>query len=128
MVCNDNCPNYVLPNVFTPNGDGYNDAFGAFNQTNLPSEDEPGSMMPDLSKCPRFVRAVNFTVYSRWGKEVFKAISAGENSLFINWNGKNSDGSDAPAGTYYYVAEVTFDVLNPRESVRILKGWIQLIR
>jgi len=128
MVCNDNCPNYVLPNVFTPNGDGYNDVFGAFNQTNLPSEDEPGSMLPDLSKCPRFVRAVNFMVYNRWGKEVFKATSAGENSLFINWNGKNSDGSDASAGTYYYVAEVTYDVLNPRESVRILKGWIQLVR
>ncbi|HPW64335.1 MAG TPA: hypothetical protein PLJ13_18715, partial [Cyclobacteriaceae bacterium] len=25
-VCNDNCPYYLLPNVFTPNDDGYNDS------------------------------------------------------------------------------------------------------
>lgn len=127
-VCNDNCPNYVLPNVFTPNGDGFNDFFGAFNQSNIQDENDPDNPEGDLSKCPRFVRAVNFTIFNRWGKEVFKANSAGESSLFINWNGKHNDGSDAPAGTYYYIAEVTFDVLNPDESVRVLKGWLQLIR
>ena len=28
-ICFDNCPEFVLPNVFTPNNDGNNDAFQA---------------------------------------------------------------------------------------------------
>ena len=31
IVCNDNCPNYELPNTFTPNVDGINETYAAFN-------------------------------------------------------------------------------------------------
>ncbi|WP_461131938.1 T9SS type B sorting domain-containing protein, partial [Spirosoma aerophilum] len=48
LVCNEACPSLVLPNVFTPNGDGKNDVFAPL-------------------KCPRFVERIEFVVYNRWG-------------------------------------------------------------
>jgi len=127
-VCNDNCPNYVLPNIFTPNGDTYNDVFAAFNPSNIVNENGGGGSTIDLSKCPRFVRSVNLTIINRWGKEVFHSTAAGDNSLYLSWNGKLQDGSDAPAGMYYYIAEVTFDLLDTDNSVKVYKGWVQLLR
>ncbi len=38
-VCNDNCPYYELPNVFTPNGDNCNDLFSAYSDRNLSGEE-----------------------------------------------------------------------------------------
>ena len=55
----NNCPQYVLPNVFTPNDDGKNDYFSPFFSD--------GSITDfDYSNCPRFVRKVNipFDVYA----------------------------------------------------------------
>ncbi|MDE0471795.1 MAG: gliding motility-associated C-terminal domain-containing protein, partial [Ekhidna sp.] len=43
IICNDNCPQYLLPNVFTPNNDGFNDTF-------RPLEGD--------GQCPRFVNSV----------------------------------------------------------------------
>ena len=121
IVCNDNCPNYVLPNVFTPNGDNINDTFTAF-------DDSFGVENFDQANCPRFVRKVDFTVYNRWGKQVFRFESGGENSILIEWDGRSSDGNQLSSGVYYYVAEVTFDVRVEAESTQTLNGWIQLLR
>jgi gliding motility-associated-like protein len=66
-----------IPNVFTPNNDGYNDEFYV---RNLPPE---GSKL---------------TVTNRWGKVVY------ENN---NYNDKNLwNGSSQPEGTYFYRLEV----------------------
>ena len=46
-VCVDNCPFYFLPNVFSPNQDGTNDAFQAFPW--------------------KFVDSVDVRIHSRWG-------------------------------------------------------------
>ena len=124
MVCSDNCPNFQLPNVFTPNNDAYNNLFTVFNS---PSEfDAVGEIIED--RCPRFVEFVNFKVFNRWGNEVYAFNSAGENSIFINWDGRSSDGKALPAGVYYYVAEVTFDVLDKANAIQEFKGWVQIIR
>ena len=125
-VCNDNCPNYELPNVFTPNNDGFNDFFQAFDEGPI-DENDTTTISTEIS-CPRFVENVKFMVYNRWGKMVFEFESTGENSILIKWDGKSNDGVLLPSAVYYYAAEVTFDVLDPRQSQRVLNGWIHLIR
>ncbi len=120
LVCNDNCPNYVLPNVFTPNGDGFNDVFNAFNDIDDPEM--------DLALCPRFVNKVTFTVFGRNGKVLFNYESGGENSILIGWNGRANDGTQLPSGTYYYSADIEFDVLDPELRDQVLKGWLDILR
>ncbi len=113
-VCNDNCPRYLLPNLFTPNDDDVNETFIPFT---------------DPERCPRFVESVEFTVYNRWGKEVFEYSSdGGENTIFINWDGRTTQGEELSSGVYYYVARVRFVRLRPEDSVEEIKGWVQVLR
>jgi gliding motility-associated-like protein len=116
IVCVDNCPYYELPNAFTPNGDGSNDTFMAF--------DNP------FPKCPRFVKGVEIFIANRWGAEVFSynSLSASENDIFIRWDGTDKNGKDLPAGTYFYNAVVRFDAFSAELQEQKLKGTIQIIR
>ncbi len=116
VVCVENCPAYNLPNAFTPNGDGVNETFMAF--------DNP------FSQCPRFVQGVEMMIVNRWGVEVFKynSLQSAENDIYIRWDGKDKNGNDLPAGTYYYSGSVSFDVLDPTQRTRSLKGTIQILR
>jgi flagellar hook assembly protein FlgD len=135
--CFDNCPNYELPNVFTPNGDGCNDTFSAYSLRNY-GEENPcsyGSTKLDSlhianlqMSCARFVLGVTFTVYNRWGKEVYAYQSGGENTVYIDWKGKDNAGRDLDAATYYFVANVVFDVVDPDKKNKTIKGWVQLMR
>ncbi|MBD8487240.1 gliding motility-associated C-terminal domain-containing protein [Echinicola sp. CAU 1574] len=116
IVCIDNCPNYELPNAFTPNGDGVNDTFQAF--------DNP------FPRCPRFVEAVEIKIYNRWGALVFEYNSAtsNENDFYIRWDGKDQNGNDLPAGTYFYSGSVLYNTNNESISSEELKGHIQIIK
>lgn len=118
-LCNDNCPYYELPNVFTPNEDGINDVFQAFNTFDV----ETGQ-----NKCPRFVRTVDFFVYDRYGKEVYNNLNELERSNLIRWNGKNNQGKEMPSGVYFYLATVTFDALDRNLQKADYRGWVQLLK
>jgi gliding motility-associated-like protein len=108
-------PQYNLPNVFSPNGDGFNDIFHPCDNTTDPIQ--------QLTCKPyRFVRDVHITFYNRWGKRVFETTD-----IDINWNGRNNDGGELAAGTYFYVAQVNFIKLSGLEQ-RVLKGFVQLIK
>jgi gliding motility-associated-like protein len=114
VVCNDNCPQYILPNVFTPNGDTKNETF-------QPIQSD--------GQCPRFVESVDFKVFNRSGTEIFSYDSTDpESTIFIDWDGKTKTGKELPAGVYYYSAKVKFLKLNPEESVEVINGWVQIIR
>jgi gliding motility-associated-like protein len=72
-----------IPNVFTPNGDGSNDVF--------------------------FLKAANLTditavIFDRWGNKVYEVASSTGN---IAWDGKNQQGKECPAGTYFYAIKAS---------------------
>ncbi len=103
-ICVDNCPDYELPNVFTPNLDGKNDLF-----TPLPNW--------------RFVKDIDIKIYDRWGLLMFAT-----DDPFVLWDGTNQENKkECSDGTYFYVCvvnEIRIDGIQPR----VLKGFVQLIR
>lgn len=104
-VCSDinSCDLYSLPNVFTPDGDGYNDLFQPF-----PYD---------------FVEKIHLLVYNRWGNLVFETQDPD-----INWDGTNmNSGRPVPDGVYYYLCEVYEWRLEGLTS-RLLNGSITIIR
>ena len=70
-----------IPNVFTPNGDGYNDYFEVTTDGTTVYE---------------------FTVFTRSGARVYYSLSPR-----IFWDGKSNGGQDLREGVYYYVIEET---------------------
>ncbi|MBL7877567.1 MAG: gliding motility-associated C-terminal domain-containing protein [Cyclobacteriaceae bacterium] len=132
--CFDNCPYYELPNVFTPNNDKCNDLFSAFSDRVSSEIGEDGQApcgqdLNDLRKrCARFVLAVDFKVYNRWGKEVYSYQSGGERSIYIDWDGRDNNGKELAGAVYYYNAEVTFESVDPSKKTKNIKGWVHLIR
>jgi len=102
--CVDNCPDYQLPNVFTPNGDGINDLFTPL---------EPF----------RYVKDIDINIFNRWGQVVFHTTDP-----IINWNGNvDNSGGACPDGVYYYICVVNEIRLTGIVPIN-LKGFIQLIR
>ncbi len=126
-TCIDNCPYYELPNVFTPdNNDSCNDIFRAYG-----SGASGGCGNEDGSKCARSVNSVDFTVYNRWGNVVYSYFGqqgTENNDIYINWNGNDNKGKELASGVYYYIAVVTFDVVDPANAKQNIKGWVHLIR
>ncbi|MFA4851451.1 MAG: gliding motility-associated C-terminal domain-containing protein [Bacteroidales bacterium] len=87
----------IVPNVFTPNGDGYNDEFN--------------------------IRASGITqyylqIYNRWGVLLFES-----NSPTIKWDGKTSSGEQVSNGTYYYIldAKSTSDDYSQHGTVTLMR-------
>jgi hypothetical protein len=69
---------YELPNVFTPNGDGYNELFKPYPY--------------------RFVSRIDFNVADRWGNIVFSTQNPD-----ILWDGKDmKTGKPVAEGVYFY--------------------------
>jgi gliding motility-associated-like protein len=103
-VSSDACPLYRLPNVFTPNGDGYNDYWIPF----------PGYAG---------VERISLVVVNRWGKMVFET-----NDPSINWDGKNiSSNSPCPDGAYFYTCDV-YEVSLEGTRRRTITGVVHILR
>jgi hypothetical protein len=120
--------------VFTPNRtDECNTYFSAYSDNDRYTvEGENGLVkcggVSDTRKCARFVTKVIFRVYNRWGKEVYNYESGGERTIYIDWDGRATDGTELASAVYYYIAEVTFDSVDPEKQNKIIKGWVHLIR
>jgi gliding motility-associated-like protein len=93
---------FVIPNVFTPNGDHRNDVW----QFTLGL----GNTLKRLS------------IYNRWGIEVNS--SATQSLNFMTWDGNTIVGEPCTAGVYFYTLEYT----NALGEQKILNGYITLLR
>jgi gliding motility-associated-like protein len=106
-VCTGPCPLYILPNSFSPDGNGKNDIFHPI----YPYRD---------------IQRVDMRIFNRWGDPVFKTEDPE-----IGWNGKRDNaGPDSPEGVYFYVCKVFEIPSGPTEVAepRTLNGFIHLIR
>jgi len=100
-VCIDNCPVYVLPNVFSPNSDEVNDFFVPFPY--------------------RFVEDIKIEIFNRWGQVVFTSTDPD-----INWDGTNQEtGQPLTDGVYYYLCTVNTIRLSGIEPIQ-LNGYVRL--
>lgn len=93
-----NCGVYVLPNAFSPNGDGHNDVF------RLETFEAP----------PAFL----MQIFSRWGNEIFHS-----RDIAIGWDG-TMNGIAAEPGTYVYFIQL----IDRDGKVITRKGTVSLVR
>lgn len=101
-ICVDNCPNYELPNVYTPNNDGSNDFFRPFPY--------------------KYINGIRLKVYNRWGSLVFETDDPD-----VMWNGVNQDTNEPCSdGIYFYTCTVD-ELFLVGIQTRVIKGFVHLI-
>ena len=104
-VDKEECPIYELPNVFTPNGDGYNDVF------------EPKHVQLSL------IEQFKMVVFNRWGNVVFETTDP-----LLDWDGKDRlSHLDCSQGTYFYICDFSYQGVTGIENMR-LQGSITIVR
>jgi gliding motility-associated-like protein len=75
----------IVPNVFTPNGDGINDDYRIMGISNYCYD------------------TLTIKIYDRWGKLTFESADP----EFV-WDGKNMNGNETSEGTYYVIINGIF--------------------
>jgi gliding motility-associated-like protein len=88
----------IIPNAFTPNGDGHNDVFRIKN--------------------PQLVQRFSMRIFDRWGQKVFETANA-----YQGWDGSRNS-QPAPMGTYIWTISYT-DILGGSHN---RQGTVILIR
>src|SRR5665213_313922 len=73
----------LIPNVFSPNGDGVNDEFY------IPSSG---------------LKEYKIEIYDRWGVKIFESDAPA-----IHWDGRSTSGMACTDGTYYYILHALSD-------------------
>lgn len=91
----------IMPNIFTPNVDGYNDGF------NIKAD------------C---IKSIDKKIYNRWGELIFYSTQINE-----LWDGRTNTGTEAPSGTYYYIFIVNYSS-NLNTETKTYKGSLTLVR
>ncbi len=107
VACQTECVFFLLPNIFTPNGDGKNDLF--------------------RPKTSSLLLRTRIQIFNRWGRKVYE----GDRDPYINWDGGGKAGESVTSGLvsnglYYYLAEVEFD--DAGLTKRSYKGWVEVVR
>ena len=93
-----------IPNVFSPNFDGYNDYFTLF------SNDQVEEIL-------------ELSIYDRWGEHVFKKENFQPNDPSIGWNGRFK-GEDMNPAVFVYI----FEVKLKDGSTKVFSGDVTLMK
>ncbi|MCB9230380.1 MAG: gliding motility-associated C-terminal domain-containing protein [Bacteroidia bacterium] len=96
----EGCDSILIPNVFTPNGDGFNDRFQAKAE---------------------FLNSFSMSVFDRWGRQMFSSTSVSN-----GWDGSQNGGPPCTEGVYYYLIEYSF-LTDPTERFQVA-GHLTLLR
>jgi gliding motility-associated-like protein len=78
LVALETCDSLQIYDVFSPNGDGFNDLWIIDGLTNYPNNE--------------------LQIFNRWGSLVFEA-----KPYQNNWDGRSKNGNPLPSATYYYI-------------------------
>lgn len=92
---------FYIPNVFSPNGDGINDEFEVFPNTELSS--------------------FSLHIYNRWGSLVFESSNQKD-----GWDGRYPSGEKANQGIYTYILEYTLPI--PGSKKEFLTGDVLILK
>jgi len=88
----------IVPNIFSPNGDGINDVFTIKSN---------------------FLKSIKGSIYNRWGELLYHW-----NNLNGFWDGRTLAGKEVPDGTYFYIVEM----VTLKGEEKLVKGTLTLIR
>jgi len=92
---------YLIPNVFTPNGDGNNDFFTFVHHKNI--------------------EEIDLVIVNRWGNVVYES-----NDVNFSWNGKvMNNGEECSEGVYFYLVKlknVAFEEVVENGHIQLIKG------
>jgi gliding motility-associated-like protein len=101
--CVDNCPEFELPNIFTPNGDAKNDFFKAIKV--------------------RQISEIDLSIYDRWGALIYKTKDP-----YFKWDGQSIISNQLVSdGVLFYTCDV-FEKRLKGIVKRNLKGTVHLVR
>jgi gliding motility-associated-like protein len=92
-----------VPNIFSPNGDGVNDAWSI--------------IIYDYGVA---ILELQTTVYDRWGVPVFQSTNINQ-----VWLGHTPTGRTCSPGSYFYVISYINGATNEQQQ---LKGFVELVR
>lgn len=90
----------VMPNVFSPNGDGINDYFE----------------IPDVELNYCFDTDFKIEIFTRWGKKVFE-----DEKVNFRWDGKTKGGAKCADGVYFYSIESPLPVAPKKGTISIIR-------
>ena len=100
-------------NVFTPNGDLFNECFHPAIVINpafpIPPYTTPQQLQETLTQC------MELEVFDRWGIKMFESTD-----VIKCWDGKTKGGNPAKEGTYYYIAKF--------KDNATIRGFVELLR
>lgn len=94
---------FIIPNIFTPNNDGFNDIFKV-----------PG----------KGIGKIDAEIFNKWGQRMYSW-----NTINGGWDGRTASGVEAVDGTYYYIIQIEgFEDKGVAGKKFIAKGELTLTR